>query len=140
MNDVVRAELRRLYEQHDHLSADLVLGAATSDASPLHDQFEWNNDVAGHKYRLGQARDLIRTVKIRRVETDRDLDVRAYLSVRSPQEPSHYVATEDIEDVLAQKLLLAQMRRDIDRLKTRYSHLQEFWQAMRAALLAGDAS
>lgn len=46
------------------LSATLVLDEAKAKTHPLHNQFIWNNTIAGHKYRLIQARALIRRVKI----------------------------------------------------------------------------
>lgn len=37
-----------------------ILDKAKSKNHPLHDEFEWDDKVAGHKYRLKQAYDMIR--------------------------------------------------------------------------------
>lgn len=46
------------------LTADMVLKDAKKQSSPLHGEFEWDDAVAGHKYRLEQARDLIAGHKV----------------------------------------------------------------------------
>jgi hypothetical protein len=46
------------------LSPEQVVTEASKAGSPLHDCFEWDDSVAGHKYRLSQARDLIRSVQV----------------------------------------------------------------------------
>jgi len=59
-----------------------VLDAAASPDSPLHDEFDWNNDSAAHKYRISQARSLIRSVQV--VITTQMHELRAPLYVRDP--------------------------------------------------------
>jgi len=46
------------------LTAEQVLKQAEKKKSALHNLFEWDNDIAGEKYRLQQARILINEVKI----------------------------------------------------------------------------
>lgn len=41
-----------------------VVNAARDPASPMHDYFEWDNDAAAEKYRIDQARTLIRSCRI----------------------------------------------------------------------------
>jgi hypothetical protein len=56
---VVDRELERIYKKNQNITPDLVLEAATSPKHPLHDYFEWNDTVAGQKYRKAQAYTLI---------------------------------------------------------------------------------
>jgi hypothetical protein len=42
------------------ITADSVVEAAKDPANVLHGEFEWRDDVAAHRYRLQQARQLIR--------------------------------------------------------------------------------
>lgn len=56
----VNAELARMAATNDGLRPSEVVAAATDESSPLHGQFEWDDGIAGHEYRLGQARQLIR--------------------------------------------------------------------------------
>jgi hypothetical protein len=61
-------------------TAEEVVDAARSTASPLHPYFEWNDTVAAVKYRLEQAREIIRAIVIR---TDEEEEMRAFLPVQT---------------------------------------------------------
>lgn len=58
------SELRRIYERDGCVRVSVVVKEANPKRSPLHDEFEWDDQVAGHEYRLSQARKLIRVVAI----------------------------------------------------------------------------
>jgi hypothetical protein len=65
------------------ITPDDVLRNAKSESSPIHDCFEWDDTVAGEKFRFIQAAMLIRSVKVR-VETHPQEEpkiVRAFVSV-----------------------------------------------------------
>lgn len=62
--DQIRAELSAIYERSGSVTPEEVVKEATPDDAPLHGQFEWNNDKAAHKYRLVQARTMIRSVGV----------------------------------------------------------------------------
>jgi len=55
-----------------------VVLAAREPESPLHDEFEWDDGVASHKYRLWEARKLIARVMIERPDR---AGMPAYVSV-----------------------------------------------------------
>ena len=57
-------ELLALYEEHGELRAELVLERARDPASALHEAFEWDDSEAAHRWRLDQARALIRSVRV----------------------------------------------------------------------------
>lgn len=59
-SDYVAAELARLYQRDGKLTAEGVVDEARSEDSPLHSHFEWDDEKAGHEYRLIQARRLLR--------------------------------------------------------------------------------
>jgi hypothetical protein len=54
--------LRRLEKKHGYVSPKLLVDEAAPENHPLHDQFEWDDEVAGPLYRENQARVLIRSV------------------------------------------------------------------------------
>lgn len=58
------SELQALYNQHGKLTPNLVVEAAQDEDSLLHSYFEWDDEKAGGAYRLWQARQLIRTVRV----------------------------------------------------------------------------
>lgn len=53
-------ELVRIYERDGGVRASVVVRESRPKKAPLHDEFEWDNDVAAENYRLNQARALIR--------------------------------------------------------------------------------
>lgn len=63
-DEVINAELTRLYKRDGQLTASKVLDEAKRKTSPLHPKFEWDDKKAGNNYRLMQARTLIRVAKI----------------------------------------------------------------------------
>lgn len=56
---IVQAELGKLFAKHKAVTIDLVLRAASSAKSPLHQFFEWDDGIAAQRWREEQARGLI---------------------------------------------------------------------------------
>lgn len=85
---VVADELARLEKKHsDSFTPELVEREARKQSSPLHDCFEWDDKKAGHQFRIGQARRLIRSVTIiTRTET-RVIETPVY--TRNPEADSN---------------------------------------------------
>ena len=64
VDPTARDEIQRILEQHGEVRTSQVLEAAENPDSALHSYFLWNDDLAGHQYRLNQARTLIKRVRI----------------------------------------------------------------------------
>jgi hypothetical protein len=135
--EIVATSLRSIWEDRGRLAAEDVVGLAAGDAHPLHPFFEWNDDIAGHNYRVWQAGQLIRSVKILvtgSLDTEpEEFRIREWVPARAVGMGSGtYVPEETIrEDPQRQARLLRQMRRDIDAVRRRYQHLDAFWKALR---------
>lgn len=133
----LRESLSGLYATHGRLTDRLVVAAAEPQDHPLHDQFEWDDSVAGPEFRLVQAQRLIRSVKVRYGESESDdgHQVRRYHSVRSPDQPFTYMDVEDLAtDDITSKIVLNEMEREWKQLARRYGHLKEFLQLVRSDL------
>jgi hypothetical protein len=127
----LRDQLEQVRKDYGRLTPRNVVDAARKPDHPLHRRFEWNDGVAAEKYRLVQARQLIRTVRCSFVSpTSGPTSVRAFHSVPVPSTPTPVY--EDLDDILADpvahKVLVAQMRRDWAAFEARYKHLDEFAQ------------
>jgi hypothetical protein len=77
-----RDRLAELEEQHGKLTANLVVADAEKRDSPLHNYFEWDTRKAAQRYRLMQARALIRSVRIN-VRTEKTV-VSTVAYIRDP--------------------------------------------------------
>lgn len=60
----VRKELERIYKRDGALTATAVLKEAAQKGSPLHEHFTWDDSEAAQQWRLVQARNLIKRVKV----------------------------------------------------------------------------
>jgi hypothetical protein len=128
----LREQLTALYDEHGRLTAELVVDAARPRNHPLHSRFEWDNRVAGEKYRQVQAADLIRSVKISRFTGDADdSDVRAFHSVTRADGPVYEPIEEIMADEVSMQTVLRQAEREWRALHARYKHLAEFLKNVR---------
>lgn len=123
-------ELMAIYHQRKALSPQLVVDAARAEDHPLHGRFTWDDAVAGERFRLMQAADMIRSVRViyaANQETGEERKVRAFVSTGQPDRPSVYQPTDAaFGDPFTRQLVLRQFERAILALKRQYGHLQEF--------------
>ena len=101
-------------ERDGRLSARSVLNAAMDKNSPLHSYFEWDDTAAAVKYRLEQARELIRKIKVEVTVLDRPITVVSY--VHDPDAPSGEGGYRSIRSLMteedsARAVVLDEMRR-----------------------------
>lgn len=127
----VHEQLLAIRKTHGELTPQIVVDEARDEAHPLHPRFEWDDAVAGEAYRKVQAAELIRSVKVIYTETPEgdERSVRAWSSLQREQNPDRrgYVPTEELlQDEFTRKLLLRQCARDLQDLKRKYGHLEEF--------------
>lgn len=97
--EIAGTELDRIYEKNGALRpADVVDEARPNDA-PLHPAFEWNNKIAGEKWRQEQARNLIRTVVVVTPDQDgEEVEERVYVNVRMDKESSYAPTRVAVKD------------------------------------------
>jgi hypothetical protein len=77
----VAQHLQSIYEQNNQITPQLVVDTARATEHPLHDQFVWDDSIAGELYRCNQAAQMIRRVRITITTPEgRDLSTRAFVS------------------------------------------------------------
>lgn len=74
-------ELARIHAERDRLTPQVVVDESRPEDAPLHPAFEWDNYVAGERYRHIQAKDLIKTVEVIRPAPDAPAPEPAYVNV-----------------------------------------------------------
>lgn len=123
--------LRAIYQRDGKLTPAQVLREAESDESPLHAVFEWDDTIAAHRYRLEQAGDLIRSVKVRIM----DREVRRFAFVTSSD--SYHPIENVIGDRDWKAEIIAEFQRDAARFEARWAnhvHLADHFQEWRTTI------
>ncbi|MFZ4581265.1 MAG: hypothetical protein ACOYM7_01330, partial [Paludibacter sp.] len=59
LNNTTKEELDRIKKVKGDISPDNVLEEARNKNNPIHDNFEWDNKIAGDKFRKQQVRQLL---------------------------------------------------------------------------------
>jgi hypothetical protein len=124
--------LEQICEKHDGvLTAELVLREAKKKTSPLHTHFLWDDTEAARQYRLIQAGDLIRKVKVTySPQEDVSYRVRAFFNVVQAGDNEEgkkiYVPIKEaMNNPSYREQLLAEAKRDADTFVKKYKVLTE---------------
>lgn len=72
-------EVGSFLESIGDVSSEEIVTLATNVDSPIHKYFEWDNVIAGHAYRLSQARNLVLSIHV--VDDENNNSMRAFESV-----------------------------------------------------------
>lgn len=134
----LRDQLEGIYRTKGVLTPQIVVDVARPENHPLHDRLCWDNDVAGEKYRLIQAHQLIQSVRIKYVTSDRPKDIRAWQPVYGPdsRQPGYEPTEEVLQDDFKRAVLIQQMEREWKTMQARYGDLVEFAEMVRASVMA----
>lgn len=130
----LRDSLQSVYDRRGELTPALVVAEASPEDHPLHDRFEWDDSVAGPKYREVQARELIRSVRIvyrEKTGKEPERSTRYWQSVRGPTGHVYKPSEEIVQDEVLTQIVLRDMERDWRALKERYGHFAEFVEMVR---------
>ena len=122
--NVVGAEIQAACKEGGHLEeAEAVLERAKAKDNPIHGFFEWNDKVAGHQYRLEQARYLIRGLVITEDDDgNRVPRVKAYEGVQGGGWVSTVMAAKSDT---GRTFLLQKAEQELRQWQARYGALKE---------------
>ena len=95
-------------EKKGRITAHAVLDAARPASSPIHDCFDWNDSEAAEKWRLEQARELIRRVKIELVY--QEVSVRTVKYVADPASSDGYTDIVKAREPSLSEIMSAEWR------------------------------
>lgn len=126
-NQAVIDELERIAKEHGgELKPEDVVEAARAKSSPLHDHFTWDDSEAAQRYRLYEARQLIR-VTLTYVGDDRT-PMRVFVSLTPDRkaEGGGYRPTASVLVNAKQRAqLLADALAEMERFQAKYATLKE---------------
>jgi|1186.fasta_scaffold988555_2 hypothetical protein len=118
------------WSRHGAVTPEILVEEAAPEGAALHDRFEWNDEIAGHRYRIVQAQELIRKVYLTVAddETTHPLRrVRAFGNVPVEVGGRAYLPTGEImRDPKMADAFMEEAERAWRALWARYGHLAEF--------------
>lgn len=125
--DVVGKVFEQLESTDDGLTCKSLVDASRDEGAPLHSYFEWDDAIAGEKYREVQAGRIIRAVMWRSDDNEesKEPQVRGWLPVTQGEKRS-YVNVQLVAstpEYLDQ--ILSDAYRDAAAFKRKYSALKE---------------
>jgi hypothetical protein len=119
-------------------TAELLVAKAKAKANPLHNEFQWDDQLAAHQHRLWRARVMMSSFMVLRGDLKTDRPQRVYEVVREPEKTpgriKHvYRTTDDImKDVDLRAELLGRALKELVSIRNRYRDLQELAIVLRA--------
>ena len=121
-----------LHQQHGEINPKEVVRDARDEKHILHPCFEWSDDIAAEKYRIEQAKQLIRCVVIK--DEEKQIETRAFVNVSIAEDkPKMYHTTAVVlKNEYACNLLLKQAERDIISFQDKYKSLTELHDILKA--------
>ena len=124
----IAGEVCAALEERGELSAQNLVEVSRPEDAPLHNEFEWDNDIAAELWRTKQAQTLIAHIALK---TETPTPVRAFfnIEVKSPNYESlnAIVKHEDKYSALLQTAL-----RELEAFQRKYAMLSELEQVMEA--------
>lgn len=128
MRDEVQQELQRIAQRNGGvLQPKAVVEAARDTASPLHDQFQWDDSEAAEQYRLWQARRLIRVTVCLIDSTEPKSTAKVFVSLSTDRNGGggYRVLADVLSDQDRRAQLLADAQRELKSFQRRYAILTE---------------
>ena len=113
------------------LTPKATVEAARNSRNQLHRHFEWDDAKAGEAYRIGQAQELIRVIRV--VDEDRDEPQRAFLSVKDGDGTAYHSYGEVKTSRDLQLAVMKQAHRDLEAWEKRYSEFEEAFTLVQQA-------
>lgn len=120
--------LLAIEKKNKMLNAYDVVEEARDENSPLHSKFEWDNTIAGQKWRIHQARNLINvyytTIDTNIGETD---PCRVFVSLKDDRynEGGYRTMVSVMNDVELRTKLLNDAKEELTSFKLKYNQLKE---------------
>jgi len=114
-------------ENNGILSQDLIVKNAEHIKSPLYKCFEWNDEKAGHAYRLDIAGKMLRLlVVVKYGEEKVDVPIRAFLNIKKNSIRYYETTAKVLNDIDLRQQILEQAKQEIKIWREKYSQYKEF--------------
>lgn len=123
--NIAGAECERLQNSEQGLSPATLLDASRDVNAPLHGEFEWRDDVAAEKYRLGQAQRIIQNLRIVVTRSDGTKEHERSFVVTPGGKSVYVTLSAAMSNESWKKHLLEQAKEDATIFLSKYRRLEE---------------
>ena len=133
----LRDTLLAIRDEVGSLTPGTVVAAATPKGSPLHHKFTWDDKVAGVQWRLEEARQLCRSVRVVYVEateTQPAILGRAFHSIETANGRAYEPVEAIVADEFSLQLIRQEAQREINALLRKWATFDEFAGLLKEAL------
>lgn len=133
---VVGEHLENLRIARGGLTPHLVLEDARPDTALLHDAIDWDDAVAGPKWRLEQAGQILRVIVAKADDASAEAPFTRAFVVVSPDDSEHQVYTSNfvaMADETLRRQVLARALNELDAFQRKYQDLEELADVFVAA-------
>ena len=117
--------LQEIHNEYGRIKPETVVKVAAKKDHVLHKEFTWNNTEAGSKWRLHEARNIIKCVNIIHGDTDKKIETSAFVSIREDDKTRAY---HPVKTVLGNDQMRAiymnQARRELRMFIDRFSNIE----------------
>ena len=124
--DVAAAEFKRI-DDTIGLTAENIVEESRNEEAPLHNEFEWRDDIAAEEYRKQQARMMLCSLTVKLDEAPNSEPVRAFVNITGTIRGAG--SYEPIQTVLKEadktEALLKRAISELNAFKTKYIQLQQ---------------
>jgi len=123
--DKIIAELKKISKKNKGiLKPEVVVKTAENKNNILHNYFEWDNDKAGHAYRVWQARQLI-SVSVQYSEATQQ-SYEVFVSLSPDRKSGGYREIDNVlNDETLKKILLTDALNEMNLFIEKYKQLRE---------------
>jgi len=123
-------ELSRIQNKYNGITPKSVVDESRPEDAILHNCFEWDDKTAAEAYREVQAKEIIRSVIVVKIDESKDEEiepVRAFVSIMPEQETKpRYVSVEKVmTNDKYREQLLESAKNEMISFKKKYGHLVE---------------
>lgn len=115
-----------------YLVPHAIVEEARDKKSVLHQHFEWKDDIAAQKYRMDQARAMIRCINVASPSTESGV-IRAFVSIREKSGVAYRTMADVLNSADLQSKVLAAAERDLLAFENRYKNLSDVCELIKAA-------
>jgi hypothetical protein len=137
--EVAHKEVERIRKANGgDVDPEAIVQAAKAKRNPLHNEFEWDDKVAAHEYRLHRGRVLLSSIVVIRDDVVSDRPQRVYHHVKKksehPEEKPKRVyrtAEQCLQDDDTRAELLGRALKELISFRNRYRDLQELAVVLR---------